>query len=46
MSIGTNKMNEKKNRFGDLSTDEIQETMGQGRPRNNKKGHKVQDEII
>ena len=37
MSIGTNKMNEKKNRFGDLSTDEIQETMDKAVPETTKK---------
>ena len=40
MSIGTNKINEKKNRFGELSTDEIQETMDKAVPETTKKATK------
>jgi len=56
MSIGKKKIREKpslvgkkmdeKSRFGELSTDEIQEIMDKAVPETTKKSHKVRDEII
>ena len=43
--IDRKKMDEK-SRFAELSTEEIQEIMDKAVPDNNKKSHKVRDEII
>ena len=37
---------DEKRRFGELSTEEIQEIMDKADPETNKKNHKVRDEII